>query len=320
MKQRRLPSFVRWIIWVLVFQLLLINISAAIYAWRLTHFYPDYTPPPSAHRNIFQKTWKIFTGPKFPKSGIHALPQFPVDTVKLTLSNGLKLDAWYASPDSAIGSVLIFHGINANKGYLLPEAEAFLSMGYRVVLTDFRAHGNSEGTTSSLGYVETEEVQLADSFIRTKAAGPVYHYGVSMGAVVVVKAVADGKVNPDAIILDMPFASLQSHLKARARTLGFPQQPFALLVTGWIGLERGYNGYGHSTVKYARKIKCPVLIEYGAKDAYVLKGEVEKVFNAIPGNSKQLMAYELAGHESLLQREPGKWQHTVTAFLQQYHH
>lgn len=318
-KQRRLPSVIRWTLWVLLFQLLLINISAAVYAWRLTHFYADYSPGPAASRNIFQKTWKIFTGPKFPKPVIRETPGFPADTIRLTRSNGQTIEAWYAEPDTtANGAVLLFHGVNANKGYMLEEAQSFLQMGYRVLITDFRAHGNSEGQTTTLGYAETEEVQLADSFMHTRGNVPVFMYGQSMGAVVVAKAVAEGHVQPAAVILDLPFASLQSHLKARARVLGFPQQPFAFLVTGWIGLQQGYNGYRHNTASYTAKIHCPVLVQYGAKDLYVLHKEVEEVYNAIPGTKRQLAVYDHAAHESLLRREPAKWESTVASFLGQY--
>lgn len=37
----QLPSYVRWILWVLLVQIILINISAAFYAHKLTHVYTD---------------------------------------------------------------------------------------------------------------------------------------------------------------------------------------------------------------------------------------------------------------------------------------
>jgi hypothetical protein len=318
--RRRLPSLIRWIGWVLLFQLVLINISAAIYAHRLTHFYNDPSLQGShSSGNIFQKTWKLFTGPKFPKSLIRQTPSFAYDTVRLQRANGDWVDAWYGEPDSlAKGTVILFHGLSANKSYLVREAATFRLMGYRVLLVDLRAHGNSDGQNTTIGRDETEEVVLAYNYIKAKDAKPVYCWGVSMGAVVLARAVAEGEVQPAGLIMELPFASLQSHLKARARVLGFPQQPFAFLVTGWIGIERGFNGYRHSTVDYAGKINCPVLVQYGGHDTYVLKSEINAIYQAIPGNRKNVVGYEEAGHESLLMSEPDHWKKTMLDFFQQY--
>lgn len=316
---RRLPSLIRWIGWVLLFQLVLINISAAIYAYRLTHFYDDPSLNGShSSSNIFRKTWKLFTGPRFPKSVIgDSRPSFAFDSIQLNTRSGQIIDAWYAEPDTAAqGTILLFHGVSANKSYMLYEAASFRQMGYRVMLVDFRAHGNSGGFTTTLGRNETEEVKLAFDYIKGKGEKNIFLWGVSMGAVVVARSVAEEGLTPAGIIMELPFASLQSHLKARARVLGFPQQPFAFLVTGWIGIERGFNGYRHSTVTYAKKINCPVLVQYGARDSYVLKSEIDEIYRAIPGSDKQLAGYEEAGHESLLRSDPVLWQKTVAAFLQ----
>lgn len=318
--RRRLPSLIRWIGWVLLFQLVLFNISAAIYAHRLTHFYNDPSLQGShSSGNIFRKTWKLFTGPKFPKSVIKQTPSFAYDTVRLQRANGDWVDAWYGEPDSlAKGTVILFHGLSANKSYMVREAATFRLMGYRVLLVDLRAHGNSDGQNTTIGRNETEEVELAYKYIKAIDTKPVYCWGVSMGAVVLARAVAEGSVEPAGLIMELPFASLQAHLKARARVLGFPQQPFAFLVTGWIGIERGFNGYKHSTVNYAAKINCPVLVQYGGRDTYVLKSEIDAIYQAIPGNRKNIVGYEEAGHESLLMSEPDRWKKTMLDFLQQY--
>ena len=315
--RQKWPSILRWTLWVILVQIVLINISAAFYAYRLTHFYNDpslRTSQPSG--NIFTKTWKLFTGPKFPKSQINDVPVFIYDTVSLQTENGLTIDAWYSKTDSvAKGTILLFHGITSNKGQLLTEANEFRYLGYNVMLVDFRAHGNSDGSTTTIGIRETEEVKLAYDFVKGKGETKIFLWGISMGAVVIAKALSEYSIYPAAVILELPFSSLQSLLKARARVLGFPQQPFAFLVTGWMGIERGFNGYRYSTDRYAKKISCPALVQYGAKDSYVLKSEIDKVFTAIFSSDKKLVGYENADHESLLQNDPVKWRMEVRNFL-----
>ncbi|MBI5370514.1 MAG: alpha/beta hydrolase [Sphingobacteriales bacterium] len=313
-----MPSLIRWILWVLLFQFVLINISASLYAYRLTHFYDDPSLRVNhASGNILRKTWKLFTGPRFPKSVITGLPDFAYDTVQLKTETGILIDAWYAKPDSlAKGTVILFHGISANKSYLVHEAAEFRRQGYAVMLVDFRAHGNSGGLVTTMGMREEEEVKLACDYVKGRGEKNIFLWGVSMGAVVLTRAVGDYSLDPSGIILEMPFSSLQSHLKARARVLGFPQQPFAFLVTGWIGLERGFNGYGHSTVRYAKKISCPVLVQYGEKDSYVLKSEIDEIYHAIASTDKALAGYPNADHESLLLNDPDRWVQVVGDFLE----
>lgn len=320
-RQLKFRSVLRWVLWVLLVQILLINISAAFYAYKFTHVYDDpdlRTAAPS--KNIFVKTWRLFTGPRQPRSIITGYPSFPFDTVLLKTEKGLYIETWYSQTDSvAKGTVLLFHGIASNKGNLLSEAAEFRFLGYNVLLVDFRAHGNSGGSTTTLGVNETEEVKLAYEYIRSKAAKNIYLWGSSMGAVVVAKAVADYQLQPAGVILEMPFESLQTHLRARARAVGFgglAEKPFGFLVSCWMGWERGFNGLAHRTTDYVKKLNCPVLMQYGGADPFVLKSETDHVFSAINSVSKKLVEYENAGHESLQQNDPAKWQKEVQQFLQ----
>jgi uncharacterized protein len=316
-KRRRWPSFLRWILWVLLVQFILINISASFYAYRLTHFYEDssllvYHPA----TNVFAKTWKLFTGPRFGKSIVDAKPDFPFESVKLTTKSKLTIDAWYIKTDSVSrGTVLLFHGITSNKLSMLSEAAEFRFLNFDVLLVDFRAHGSSSGQTTTIGYRETEDLKLAYDWVRNRGEKNIYLWGSSMGAVVVAKAINDYSLTPSGIILEMPFLSMESHLKARARVLGFPQQPFGFLVTMWISIERGFNGFRHETTDYVKKVNCPVLMQWGALDPYVLQDETAAIFTSIASEDKKLVVYESAGHESMFKNDPLRWRTEVGAFL-----
>jgi alpha-beta hydrolase superfamily lysophospholipase len=315
--KRRLPSIIRWILWVLLVQFILINISSAFYAYRLTHFYPASEVGNGTHSgNVFVKTWRLFTGPKTARSSIKSQPAFPYQTITLKTKKDKLIEAWYAPVDSAAkGTVLLFHGVTITKSTVIAEAEEYRNLGYHVMMVDFRAHGNSEGNTTSLGVKEAEDVKLAYDFIAAKGEQRIFLHGVSMGAVVVAKAAHDYQLKLAGIILDMPFASLQSYLKDKARTLGFPKQPFAFLTTFWIGVERGYNGYKHKTSRYVKDLSCPVLMQWGALDYFVLRDETEDIFNAIGSSQKKLVIYERAGHESFVQNDPLKWKIEVGRLL-----
>ena len=310
----------KWILWVLAVQFLLINISAAFYAYRLTHFYGDgFEREPMAAKNILVRTWRLFTGPRYQKPVIGASPVFPYDTVMLKTSKGIYLDAWYAPADSfSKGTVIIFHGISTTKSSLLAEAGEFRYQGYNVMMVDFRAHGNSGGRTTTIGIREAEDVELAFSYIKERGEKNIFLYGSSMGAVAVMKAVADAKLRPSGLLLEMPFESMQTHLQARARLegfSGFAEKPFGFLVTAWISMERRSNGFRHRTPVYGTAISCPVLLQWGKQDRIVTGNETTRIFNAIASADKKLVIYDNAGHGSLLQFESAKWQENVGQFL-----
>ncbi len=98
--------------------------------------------------------------------------------------------------------------------------------------------------------------------------------------------------------------------------MGFPRQPFGFLVAFWIGVERGFNGVGFEVDKYARKIHCPVLLQYGVKDQLVTRREIDAIYKAIPSPDKKLALYEDTFHESLLQKDPVHWKKEVDEFLE----
>lgn len=313
---RKLRSLLKWILWVVAVQFLLINISAALYAYKFTHLYPASEQKHAPTKNIFTKTWHLITGPK-----IYQLPQlqpptFSYRNITLTTAQKISLAAWYSAVDSAKGCVLLFHGYTANKSYLAAEAAQFRNWGYNVLLVDFRAHGESSGSATAFGAKEAEEVVTAYQFAQTQGNKKILLYGVSMGAVAVLKAVAEKGLQPTAVIADMPFASLQDHLKSRARIIGFPAQPFAFLVTLWIGFERGFSGFSLNTCTYAKNIHCPVLLEWGEQDQFVSKPEIESIYNCLPAGQKKLCIYPTANHESYLQVDPYSWEKTVKDFME----
>jgi hypothetical protein len=83
-------------------------------------------------------------------------------------------------------------------------------MGWNVFLTDFRAHGNSDGNECSVGINEAKDVKAAYDYVSGNGEKNIVLYGVSMGAATITKAMYDySAIKPSKIILDMPFATMQ---------------------------------------------------------------------------------------------------------------
>ncbi len=313
-KKRR--TILRWILWVLLIQFVLINISGALYGYKLTYFYdvPD-APIPASSKNIFAKTWHLFRGPKYFRSPVKENPDYPFQSITLFTKDSIAIAGWYIPVDSSKGTVLLFHGLGGNRETLLDVAYAFHEMNYNVMMIDYRAHGNSGGHVCTYGVRESEEAKLAYDYVSAKGEKNIIMYGLSMGAVVAAKSIYDYGLTPSKLIMDIPFASLRDHFRDRARILGFPSEPFGTLVTFWAGIERGFNEFQHNTCRYVEKIYCPVLLEYGAKDQLALKSETDCIYNHIASSQKKLVEYEDAGHAIFLKFDPIKWKKEISDFL-----
>lgn len=101
--------------------------------------------------------------------------------------DALLLRGWYAPPRNG-AVVVLAHGHGANRTQLLPQAEALAAAGFGVLLFDFRAHGESEGSLATSGDAETGDVEAAVAFVRRQEAGrpvAVGALGLSMGAMAI---------------------------------------------------------------------------------------------------------------------------------------
>ena len=295
----------------------LLNIVVAFHAYKFTHFYNngEISIKNAAEKTAWDKTKEILFGINAQKKKNDVTTDSTFKTVYLKTKDSLKLEAWYIPVDSAAGTVLLFHGHGGNKSGVIKEAESFNKMGYNTLLVDFRAHGNSEGNTCTIGFDESEDVKLAYDYISNKGEKNIVLWGISMGASTITKAVKDYQLNPKKIILEMPFGTIKDAVIGRVKMMGLPPQPIATLLTFWGGTEHGFWAFSMKPQEFASTIKCPVLLQWGKNDPRVSKNEEEILFNNLPNSNKKFVIYETAGHESLCKKENEKWKNEIAAFL-----
>jgi alpha-beta hydrolase superfamily lysophospholipase len=87
----------------------------------------------------------------------------------------------------------------------------------------------------------------------------------------------------------------------------------------WMGIERGFNGFKHRVPDYAKNVHCPVLVQWGEKDSYVSREEVNRVFENLASPQKKMVVYPGADHESFLSVDPIAWQNQVQSFIKSLH-
>lgn len=301
---------------ILLLLFLFLNIITAFHAYKFTHFYEsnDIAPSSQEKKSGWDITKDILFGINAYKQKNSVTADSSFQTIYLKSSTCPRLEAWYIPTDRSKGTVCMFHGHGGTKSGIFEEATAFRKAGYNTLLVDFRAHGNSEGNTCTIGYNESEDVKLAYDYVKNRGEKNIVLYGISMGAAAVAKSVNDYPLFPSRIILEMPFGSILSAAEGRIRMMNIPAEPLAALITFWGGAEHGFWAFKMQPAEFVKKISCPVLLQWGVLDPRVTEAETKEIYNNIAA-TKKLVVYQNSGHESLCKSEHEKWTSEITAFL-----
>lgn len=299
-----------------------INIVCAFQAYHLTHFYTDVPALNTAQLGFTDKVGIALFGAKVPKSKVVDSLKTPHESIKIKTDDGLTLAGWYldnTNRDDTInfskGTVIMFHGHASSRSGIIKEAEAFYNLGYNVFMIDFRAHGESDGDVCTIGYEESKDVKAAYEYVEKKGEKNIILYGISLGAATAMKAISDYNLRPSKIILEMPFGTLLDAVEGRLRIMGLPAEPLSALLTFWGGAEQVFWAFNHRPEEYAKKISCPVLLQWGKDDPRVTEKETDEIFSNLATKEKSIVKYDGCAHESLCVKANEKWMQSVSGFL-----
>lgn len=287
------------------FLLISLNASTYLAAYTLTHV-----------RDPGQ--W----GLGFPKPTNIRTPQergLSYSTHRLPINSSAWLEAWLipATGTPAQGTVVMFPGNRSTKDrQLIGPAQTFSQLGYNSLLVDYRGVGGSSGYSTTVGMREAEDVVVAfNALPALDLQPPVIAYGVSMGSAAILNAIATQNLQPDAIIIELPFARFIDAVRSRLQHHQIPPFPLAELLVFWGGVQHGVNGFSHNPVEFARAIQCPTLVMQGQQDPWTTVAEVKTLFQQITA-PKQLVIAPDGGHHQLIGIDRALWETSLSHFLQ----
>jgi len=291
------------------------NALAALHAWRFTHFdeqISERTKNP-AELTYAQKADALLFGIRNPRPRNTQLPSTAFETIRI--SSHREIEAWKIDVSDSKGTVVLFHGYIGDKSKMLDKASVFLQLGYNTLLVDFMGSGGSAGNQTTIGYFEAEQVKSCFDYLEKTGEKNIFLFGTSMGAVAVMKAISDHDLRPKGIIIECPFGSMYETVCARFRSMDVPAFPMAALLVFWGGVENGFWAFDHNPTSYAKAIRCPTLLMYGARDERVSRAEIDEIFANVDG-AKELIVFEDAGHENYLTKYREKWSVDIQVFLE----
>ncbi|MBM2813107.1 MAG: menH 2 [Chloroflexi bacterium] len=242
------------------------------------------------------------------------------EPVSFLTRDGLTLRGWYIprSGGSATQSVVIvLHGYPFSKGHMLGTIRE-LHERHDVLLFDFRYFGDSDGSMTTLGFQEHQDVQAAVEYLSGRETGPIGVWGTSLGAAVALLALphTDGI---RAVVADSPYSDLHS----MSMDYYFSKPVFSPIMAAFTDLlSRVFIGVSTRAVSPAdavRGTRVPILLIHGSADSTIPADHFHRMRDALAGSPQaEFWMVEDAEHGLAHVREPDTYQSRVMDFFERH--
>jgi alpha-beta hydrolase superfamily lysophospholipase len=204
------------------------------------------------------------------------------------------------------GILVLLHGRGGRKEDLLPVAERFAAAGFKCVIPDLPAHGDSPLDSAHFA-TSAFEGDIADRVLADarayfgEAGSPAGIWGVSMGGAFAIRAVSRSAATWRAAVVVSSFDSLQGVVEDK---LAFLPRPVSALLQGSLGMMvRLRGGPALRDVQpdaWARAVTVPVLVAHGDRDQVIVQGRGRHLFNALHSREKTWVNVPGANHRNAL--------------------
>ena len=219
---------------------------------------------------IIISLWGFYSSIRPPKIVSSLTPRdlkMDYEDVSFRTADGLTLRGWYIpSAKKTAKTLILLHGYPADKGNILP-ALAFLHDDFNLLLFDFRYLGKSEGSYSTAGAKEIEDLLAAIQFLKSRGVKEVGVWGFSMGGAVALMAVEKA---PEirAVISESSYSSL-ADMTLELLRIPVLNYPIAYLVGFWAKLFLGIDVREASPADRLRNSTIPILLIHSSADAVI---------------------------------------------------
>jgi uncharacterized protein len=218
-----------------------------------------------------------------------------LQAVSIEAADRVVLKGWYVVSDHQNGrAVILLHGIGDNRGGVAGYGQAFLRQGYRILMPDSRAHGESGGDVATYGLLESDDIRRWVLWLYSSGASCVDGFGESMGAALVLESLRSGS-RFCAVVADSSFSDFRSVAYDRegyfvgagslgmerivGRTVGLLPAEIGLLYARW---RYGVDLRRANPVDAVKTSTVPVLLIHGEDDINILPWHSRALAKADP--------------------------------------
>ncbi|WP_044895300.1 alpha/beta hydrolase [Bacillus alveayuensis] len=233
----------------------------------------------------------------------------------------IALKGWIIEPEQKAKMTVIFsHGYGGNRHEsnvpFLPIAKRLADEGYRIIMFDFRASGESDGEMITLGAKEKYDLLGVIDYAKQHYPEPIVLYGISMGAATSILA-AGMSEDVKGIIADSPFSDLEGYLRTYMPVwTNLPNVPFTYLILTLIPMLTELDPSESVPIKALDDIAPrPILFIHSKDDPSIPYEESVKMYEKSRETS-ELWLTEKAGHVKSFEVYGDEYVERILAFLQ----
>ena len=220
--------------------------------------------------------------------------------LNFTTTDGLKITSYlnYSNRDTTYGTIILVHGIRANKDHFIELSKQLSKLGFNTVAIDLRAHGQSEGTHCTFGVKEKEDISALIDVLE-KQDGMTKNIGIwgqSLGGAVALQALGSDKRIQFGII-ESTFSDLNSITNDYFKNkLGFEFKPLTDYLVYRAGKIAEFDPKKASPLLYCSMIEQATLLVHGNEDKRINIKYAKYNFSQIRSPKKELYIIEGANH------------------------
>ena len=244
--------------------------------------------------------------------------------LEITSDDGICLKAGYLPSDEDEHKLaIVVHGHHCCAGEEGFISKMFHEEGFHVLAIDQRCHGASEGKFITMGYLESRDVKKwAELMAELHPDCRMVIYGASMGgATVCMASELELPEQVKCIISDCAYTNARSVFMAEMHRAynWLPCKKFILEISSRISELYGRFNFNNADPEHAvSNTKMPMLFLQGTTDDQVPKEMAQKLYDAHPGEDKEILYFEGAGHNVSYFHETERYRNACLSFFDKY--
>jgi len=177
------------------------------------------------------------------------------------------LKGWFIpSKNKNANTIILLHGYGADKGNILPT-RIFLHEKYNLLFFDFHYFGESEGSSTTIGIKETDDLKAAIDYLHTRGINKVGVWGLSMGAAVAFVGASEMK-EITAIVAESSYARLDM-MADRYSSNPWIKSLLRSFFRLYCQIVYGINLKIESPMDAAKRLTIPVLLVHSKDDSFI---------------------------------------------------
>ena len=240
-------------------------------------------------------------------------------------TDGAVLRGWKIRPQAPNGDwVLLFHGVSDHRIGVLGHAEFLLRNSYSVLMMDVRAHGASDGSLATYGWLERDDTRtIIEALYQDESVHCLFALGESMGAALALQSAA---IEPRiaGVVAESSFSNLREvaydyaglHISPWLGKTVF--RPAVWTSISAIEREGGFRAEDISPEKAVAARTFPVFLICGELDRNIPARHSERIYEQASG-AKELWIVPAAGHSAALGTAPAEFEQRVISFFRGNH-